>query len=83
MLSKEKINRINELARKKKTSGLSEDEQVEQEELRQAYLANFRKHLATQVESVKIVDQDGNDLTSEKVKQIQKEKGLHQRQTEN
>ncbi|MBG9985892.1 DUF896 domain-containing protein [Facklamia sp. DSM 111018] len=82
-MSKEKINRINELARKKKTSGLSEDEQVEQEELRQAYLANFRKYLATQVESVKIVDQDGNDLTSEKVKQIQKEKGLHQRQTEN
>lgn len=71
------------MARKKKTIGLNEKEQIEQNELRQAYLTNFRKHLATQVESVKIVDHDGNDLTSEKVKKIQKEKGLHQRQTEN
>lgn len=79
MLNPEKINRINELARKKKTLGLSDQEQAEQDQLRQEYLQVFRSHMKKQVEGVKIIDSHGNDLTSEKVKAIQKEKGLHDR----
>ncbi|MGX7108233.1 DUF896 domain-containing protein [Facklamia miroungae] len=79
MLSSSKIARINELAKLQKAKGLTEAEKEEQKQLRQEYLKAFRQHMAKQVEGVKIVDQDGNDLTPEKVKQIQKAKGLHNR----
>ena len=37
-MTKEKINRINELARKAKQAGLTEEERAEQHALRQEYL---------------------------------------------
>ncbi len=76
MISQEKLNRINELARKKKKTGLSEDEKQEQAQLRQEYLADFRSGFTQQIESIKVVDQEGKDLTPEKVRKIQAEKGL-------
>ena len=76
MISQEKLNRINELARKKKTTGLSEDEKQEQARLRQEYLADFRSGFTQQIESIKVVDQEGKDLTPEKVRKIQAKKGL-------
>ena len=76
MISQEKLNRINELARKKKTTGLSEDEKQEQTLLRQEYLADFRSGFTQQIESIKVVDQEGKDLTPEKVRKIQAKKGL-------
>ena len=63
-----KIARINELAKKKKTEGLTSEEKVEQAKLREEY-----------IEGIKIVDEDGNDVTPEKLRQVQREKGLHGR----
>lgn len=56
MLSKEKIGRINFLAKKSKTEGLTSEEKKEQQELRQEYLKNFRKSFKQQLESIEIVD---------------------------
>lgn len=82
MLNPKKIERINELARKKKTVGLTPVEQEEQLLLRQEYLEVFRGGMRNHIEGLKIVDEDGNDVTPEKLKQIQKEKGLHNRNAE-
>ena len=82
MLDPKKIERINELARKKKTVGLTPVEQEVQLLLRQEYLEVFRGGMRNHIEGLKIVDEDGNDVTPEKLKQIQKEKGLHNRNEE-
>ena len=82
MLDPKKIERINELARKKKTVGLTQVEQDEQLLLRQEYLEAFRGGMRNHIEGLKIVDEEGNDVTPDKLKQIQKEKGLHNRNEE-
>ena len=82
MLDPKKIERINELARKKKTVGLTQAEQDEQLLLRQEYLEEFRGGMRNHIEGLKIVDEEGNDVTPEKLKQIQREKGLHNRNAE-
>ena len=82
MLDSKKIGRINELARKKKTVGLTPSEQEEQHTLRQEYLKAFRGGMRNHIEGLKVVDEEGNDVTPEKLKQIQKEKGLHNRTKE-
>lgn len=82
MLDPKKIERINELARKKKTVGLTPVEQDEQLLLRQEYLEAFRGGMRNHIEGLKVVDEDGNDVTPEKLKQIQREKGLHNRNEE-
>ena len=82
MLDPKKIERINELARKKKTVGLTQVEQDEQLLLRQEYLEAFRGGMRNHIEGLKVVDEDGNDVTPEKLKQIQREKGLHNRNAE-
>ena len=79
MLSKEKIARINELANKAKVEELSAKEKVEQQELRKEYLEAFRGGMRHHIEGMKGVDQEGTDVTPEKLKQIQREKGLHNR----
>ncbi|MDD2218261.1 MAG: DUF896 domain-containing protein [Eubacteriales bacterium] len=56
MLPKEKIDRINYLARKKKTSFLTEEECIEQGALREEYLVSFRKSFKAQLEQIEIVD---------------------------
>ena len=82
MLDPKKIERINELARKKKTVGLTQVEQDEQLLLRQEYLEAYRGGMRNHIEGLKVVDEDGNDVTPEKLKQIQREKGLHNRNEE-
>ncbi|MBE6038047.1 MAG: DUF896 domain-containing protein [Anaerofustis stercorihominis] len=57
---KEKIERINELARKKKTVGLTPEELEEQAVLRKEYIEMWRGNVINVVESVVIVDEDGN-----------------------
>ena len=74
MLSPEKIERINELARKKKENGLSKAEEQEQINLRKEYLEAFRSGMRHHIEGMKIVDPEGNDVTPEKLKEIQKKK---------
>ena len=60
MISKEQINRINELARKSKQSGLSAEEKEEQAKLRRLYLDSFKENLISQLENTYIVDEHGN-----------------------
>ena len=77
MLSKEKIARINELSKKKKAGTLTEAEAKEQTQLRKEYLDTFRNSMRETIENVKIVDQEGNDVTPEKVKEAKKKKFLN------
>ncbi|MEG0254702.1 MAG: DUF896 family protein [Vagococcus sp.] len=80
MLSKEKLARINELAKKSKTSeGLTETEKKEQAILREEYIQKFRGGMRNHIEGMKVVDTEGNDVTPDKLKEIQKDKGLHGR----
>ncbi|BFL78636.1 uncharacterized protein YnzC (UPF0291/DUF896 family) [Staphylococcus hominis] len=68
------IDRINELAKKKKEQGLTEAEAKEQSKLRKQYLDSFRKGFKQQIESTKVIDPEGNDVTPEKLKKIQESK---------
>ncbi|XJZ28599.1 DUF896 domain-containing protein [Bacillota bacterium Lsc_1132] len=77
MLSKDKIARINELARKAKATGLSEIEAKEQTKLRSEYLAAFRSSMLNTLSNVKVIDPEGNDVTPEKLKTMQRNKHLH------
>jgi uncharacterized protein YnzC (UPF0291/DUF896 family) len=56
------IDRINELARKSKTVGLTEEERTEQQRLRDAYRAAFRQSLIGTLEHTVIVDKSGKVL---------------------
>jgi uncharacterized protein YnzC (UPF0291/DUF896 family) len=76
MLSKEKMARINELARKAKASGLSENEAREQSKLRSEYLATFRNSMLDTLTNTKIIDPEGNDVTPEKIR-ARKKNNLH------
>ncbi len=58
-MTSEKINRINELARKQKTEGLTEDEKAEQAVLRREYIEGFKRSLVSQLENTYIVEPDG------------------------
>ncbi|MCQ2554906.1 MAG: DUF896 domain-containing protein [Clostridia bacterium] len=60
MITETMIARINELARKKKTVGLTEDEQAEQKILYKEYLEAFRANLKAQLDNIEIVDVDEN-----------------------
>ena len=64
-----RIQRINELARKSKTpSGLTEQEKAEQKILRQEYIASYKRNLVSHLESIYIVDENGNKHKVEKNK---------------
>ncbi|MEE1013167.1 MAG: DUF896 domain-containing protein [Clostridia bacterium] len=54
-----KIDRINELARKSRETGLSEAEKAEQQKLRQEYIAAFRGNLKKQLDNIEVVRPDG------------------------
>lgn len=58
MLTKEKIDRINELARKSKGTGLTPEEKEEQAGLRKEYLEKFREHFKGHLESIRFVDDE-------------------------
>ncbi|WP_432355054.1 DUF896 domain-containing protein [Sporosarcina sp. A2] len=77
MLEENKIKRINELAKKAKSDGLSIEEAKEQSQLRSEYLKTFRSTMRDTIENVKVVDPDGNDVTPEKVKDAQNKKFLN------
>ena len=65
MLPKNKIDRINELARKAKESSLNEKEIKEQACLRKEYLIAFRESFIQQLENIEIVDQELEDCQEE------------------
>lgn len=56
----EKIARINELAKKAKTVGLSDEEMAERDVLRAEYIKGFRDNLTQTLEHTYIMDENGN-----------------------
>lgn len=55
----EVIARINELAKKAKSEGLTPEETVERDKLRRIYIDNVKASLTGQLENTYIVDPDG------------------------
>ena len=74
MLSKDKLNRINELAKKAKETGLTTAEQKEQQRLREEYLSNVRSSFKNQLKTMTVIDPRGNDVTPAKVRELQQKK---------
>ena len=58
-MTEERIARLNELARKSKTIGLTEAEKQEQQALRAEYIADFRKNLKSQLDNTVVINPDG------------------------
>ena len=55
-MDKNKIARINELAKKSKAEGLTDAEKAEQKALREEYLSEIRKSFKAQLDNIEIVD---------------------------
>ena len=55
----EVIARINELAKKAKTEGLTEEETAERDKLRRIYIDSYKASLVGQLENTYIVYPDG------------------------
>ncbi|MBP3385057.1 MAG: DUF896 domain-containing protein [Firmicutes bacterium] len=70
MLTKEKMDRINELARKKKAEDLTPEETKEQEILRKEYIVAFRAQIRGQLDNIKYVE----DLSEEELAEYSKKK---------
>ena len=58
-ITQEMIDRINELSRKKKAEGLTEEELVERDKLRRIYIDSVKASLVGQLENTYIVSPDG------------------------
>lgn len=68
-MTDEKIQRINELARKSKTpEGLTAAEKEEQQQLRNEYRQSIVSNLSAQLDNCSIVDEKGNVI--KKVKKV-------------
>ncbi len=67
-MTEEKIDRINTLAHKAKSVGLTEDEKKEQAALRREYIDSVKASLVGQLENTYIVDEKGNKRKVEKKK---------------
>ena len=70
------LKRINEVAHQNKAEGLTAAEKAERKQLRDQYLKNFREAFRSNIEMMRIFDKDGKEVTPEKVRQIQRKKGL-------
>jgi len=56
------IARINELAAKNKTVGLTEEELAERDKLRRIYIDSYKANLVAQLENTYIVQPDGTKV---------------------
>ena len=59
-MKQEKIDRINELAIKQKSIGLTEEEKKEQADLRKEYLEAIRESMRANLNNSSIVEKDGS-----------------------
>ncbi len=66
IMTKEKIDRINALAKKQKEQGLTEEEKAEQYKLRREYIEAYKQSLVSQLENTYIVRPDGTKTKVEK-----------------
>jgi 5-formyltetrahydrofolate cyclo-ligase len=55
-----KIDRINELAHKQKSVGLTEEEKIEQAALRKEYIESIRESLRANLNNISIEEADGS-----------------------
>ncbi len=60
MITQEKIDRINFLARKSKSEGLTDKEKLEQEKLRREYIDAYKASLRAQLDNTVVVRPDGS-----------------------
>lgn len=67
-MTEEKIARINELAKKKKTVGLTSKELAEQKVLRLEYIESYKRSLEQQLDNTYILYPDGTKKKVEKKK---------------
>ena len=58
-MDEKKIARINELYHKSKAEGLNEQEIAEQKELRKEYIQAIRGNIRSQLDQIKVVNEDG------------------------
>ncbi len=68
-MNKKELDRINQLAHKKKAEGLTEAELAEQKKLREKFLAEFRENFKRQLETIEIVEPDDPRLKKQIWKQ--------------
>lgn len=59
MITQEQIDRINQLARKSKAEGLTEEEKAEQAALRRAYIDAVKASLVANLDHTYVVDEKG------------------------
>lgn len=71
MVTDQDIARINELYKKAKAEGLTDEEKLEQATLRGAYIEAMRNNLRGQLDNIKIKKPDG---TVEDLKKFNKER---------
>ena len=64
------IKRINELYHKPKAEGLTVEEKAEQKKLRDDYVAAIRGNIRSQLENVKVVDENGNEVQLKRRKNV-------------
>ena len=69
MVTQKMIDRINELAKKAKTVGLTEEETAERDKLRRAYIDGYKASLIGQLNNTYIVQPDG---TKKKIQKKQR-----------
>ncbi|MGM9613140.1 MAG: DUF896 domain-containing protein [Butyricicoccus sp.] len=69
-MEQHKIDRINVLAKKAKSEGLTPEETAERQALREEYIAEFRGSLKAQLDNTLVVNPDGTSyrLTQKKAK---------------
>lgn len=65
------LDRINELAKIEKKTGLTEKERAEQKVLREDYLRQIRGQVIDSISVMTVIDPLGNDVTPEIVKEMQ------------
>lgn len=68
MVTEQQIKRINELAKKQREVGLTEEEKAEQAVLRRAYIDGFKASLEGQLNNITVVEKDGSKHKLEKKK---------------
>lgn len=66
MVTQKTIDRINELYKKSKETGLTKEEAEEQKELRAAYVKAFRDNLRGTLDTIKIQNPDGSVIDVKK-----------------
>ncbi len=69
-LTENDIKRINELYHKSKAEGLTDEEKAEQKKLREDCVAAIKGNIRSQLENIKVVDENGNEVDIKRRKDV-------------